>query len=70
MEKIVQEIIPVDRYVEKRVEVPYNRVVDVPETKVVKKSRVIPKYVDKVIEVEKIQEVPVNKINYIEVEKP
>lgn len=51
-------------------EVPYNRVVDVPETKVVKKSRVIPKYIDKVIEVEKIQEVPVNKINYIEVEKP
>lgn len=47
-----------------------NKIVDVPTVKVVKKSINVPKYVDKIIEVEKQQEIPVEKTRVVDVETP
>lgn len=62
--------VPVDRFIEKRVEVPYKKIVDVPQVKEIKKSITIPKYVEKIIEVDKIVEVPIRKTEYVEVNVP
>ena len=58
-----------DRYVQKRVEVPYDKIIDIPEIKKVKKSYTIQKIVNKEIERIVEKEVPVTRVETQKVDK-
>ncbi len=70
VDRVYDVEVAVDRFVERRVEVPYKTIVEVPQVKQIKKSITVPKYVEKLIEVERIQEVPVKRVEYVEVNVP
>ncbi len=49
---------------------PYQKVINVPEIKKIKKSIMVPRYVDKEVVVVREVEVPVNRTIIKEIEKP